>query len=93
MDGKTAAAIGLVTAALPAAEVRPKALAAAKALAAKPAGALQATKKLMRDPAAMLAVMQREGEAFGHRLRTAEAAEAFRAFAERRPPDFTKIQG
>jgi 1,4-dihydroxy-2-naphthoyl-CoA synthase len=47
----------------------------------------------MRDAAAIQAVMTREGEAFGHRLRTAEAAEAFRAFAERRPPDFTKIQG
>lgn len=93
IDGKTAAAMGLVTAALPAAEVRPKALAAAKALAAKPAGALQATKKLMRDSAAILAVMAREGDAFGHRLRTAEAAEAFRAFAERRAPDFTKIPG
>ena len=93
IDGKTAAAMGLVTAALPAAEVRSKALAAAKALAAKPAGALQATKKLMRDSAAILAVMAREGDAFGHRLRTAEAAEAFRAFAERRAPDFTKIQG
>ncbi|HKS58319.1 MAG TPA: enoyl-CoA hydratase-related protein [Steroidobacteraceae bacterium] len=93
IDGKTAAAIGLVTAALPAAEVRSKALATAKALAAKPAGALQTTKKLMRDSAAILAVMAREGDAFGHRLRTAEAAEAFRAFAERRAPDFTKIQG
>jgi len=93
LDGKTAAAMGLVTAALPAAEVQPKALAAAKALAAKPAGALQTTKKLMRDSAAILAVMAREGEAFGDRLRTAEAAEAFRAFAERRAPDFTKIQG
>jgi enoyl-CoA hydratase/carnithine racemase len=93
IDGKTAAAMGLVTAALPAAEVRPKALAAAKALAAKPAGALQATKKLMRDSATILAVMAREGDAFGHRLRTAEATEAFRAFAERRAPDFTKIQG
>lgn len=92
IDGKTAAAIGLVTAALPAAEVRAKALATAKALAAKPAGALQATKKLMRDPAAILAVMAREGEVFGHRLRTAEAAEAFRAFAERRAPDFSKIE-
>ena len=87
IDGRTAAAMGLVTAAFPAAEVR------AKALAAKPAGALQATKKLMRDSAAILAVMAREGDAFGHRLRTAEAAEAFRAFAERRAPDFTKIQG
>ncbi len=47
----------------------------------------------MRDSAAILAVMAREGEAFGHRLRTAEAAEAFRAFAERRAPDFSKIQG
>lgn len=93
VDGKTAAAIGLVTAALPAAEVRAKALATAKALAAKPAGALQATKKLMRDSQTILAVMAREGEAFGHRLRTAEAAEAFRAFAERRAPDFSKIQG
>lgn len=93
IDGKAAAAMGLVTAALPAAEVRAKALATAKALAAKPAGALQATKKLMRDSSAILAVMAREGEAFGHRLRTAEAAEAFRAFAERRAPDFSKIQG
>ena len=93
IDGKTAAAIGLVTAALPAAEVRAKALATAKALAAKPAGALQATKKLMRDSAAILAVMAREGEAFGNRLRSPEAAEAFRAFAERRAPDFSKIQG
>jgi 1,4-dihydroxy-2-naphthoyl-CoA synthase len=47
----------------------------------------------MRDAAAIQAVMTREGEAFGQRLRTAEAAEAFRAFAERRAPDFTKIQG
>ncbi len=93
IDGKTAAAMGLVTAALPAAEVRPKALATAKTLALKPAGALQATKKLMRDAAAIQAVMAREGEVFGQRLRTAEAAEAFRAFAERRAPDFSKIQG
>ena len=93
VDGKTAAAMGLVTAALPAAEVRPKALAAAKALASKPAGALQATKKLMRDAAAIQAVMAREGEVFGQRLRSPEAAEAFRAFAERRAPDFSKIQG
>ena len=93
VDGKTAAGMGLVTAALPAAEVRPKALAAAKALASKPAGALQATKKLMRDAAAIQTVMAREGEVFGQRLRSPEAAEAFRAFAERRAPDFSKIQG
>lgn len=92
IDGTTAAAMGLVAAAVPAAEVRARALAAAKVLATKPAGALQATKRLMRDPAAIQAQMAREGEVFGQRLRTAEAAEAFRAFAERRPPDFSKIQ-
>lgn len=91
IDGRTAAAIGLVTAALPAAEVGPKALLAAKALAARPPAALQATKQLMRDAVAIRAVMDREREVFAERLESAEAAEAFRAFRERRPPDFTKL--
>jgi len=93
IDGRTAASIGIANAALPAAEVRAKALAAAKKLAAKPIGALQATKKLMRDTAAISALIARESEIFGARLQTAEAAEALRAFAEKRPPDFSKISG
>jgi enoyl-CoA hydratase/carnithine racemase len=93
VDGKTAAAMGIANLALPQAEVRAKALAAAKALATRPAGALRATKQLMRDAAAIQATMHREGEIFGARLKTAEAAEAFKAFAERRPPDFSKIDG
>jgi enoyl-CoA hydratase/carnithine racemase len=93
VDGRTAAAIGLANAAVPAAEVHAKALAAAKTLAAKPMGALRATKQLMRDADAIAALMARESEIFGARLRTAEAAEAFKAFAERRAPDFSKIQG
>lgn len=93
VDGRTAASWGLVNAALPAGEVHAKALAAAKTLAAKPAGALRETKKLMRDAAAITAVMARESELFGARLRTPEAAEAFKAFAERRPPDFSKLSG
>jgi hypothetical protein len=32
--------------------------------------------------------MAREGEIFSARLKSAEAAEAFKAFAERRPPNF-----
>jgi len=91
IDGRTAAALGLANLALPAAEVRPKALAAAQALAAKPTGALQATKQLMRDAEAISALIARESEVFGARLRTREAAEAFRAFAEKRPPDFSKL--
>lgn len=93
VDGRTAAAIGLVNAALPADQVRDRALAAARTLAQKPTGALQATKTLMRDAAAISAVMAREMEQFTARLKTAEASEAFRAFAERRPPDFRKVTG
>jgi enoyl-CoA hydratase/carnithine racemase len=93
VDGKTAASIGIANMALPREQVRAKALASAKALATRPSGALQATKKLMRDAAAIQSVMNREAEIFGARLKTAEAAEAFKAFAERRQPDFTKIAG
>jgi enoyl-CoA hydratase/carnithine racemase len=91
VDGRTAAAMGLATAALPLAEVKAKALATARLLAKKPAGALQATKKLMRDADAIAAVMARESEVFAARLTSAEASEAFSAFAEKRPPDFAKV--
>ncbi|WP_129782084.1 enoyl-CoA hydratase-related protein [Peristeroidobacter soli] len=93
VDGRTAASIGLANAALPASEVRGAALAAAKKLASKPMGALQATKQLMRDGAAIAAVMAKESEIFGARLSSPETAEALRAFAERRPPDFSKFAG
>jgi len=93
VDGKTAAAIGLANEALPKDQVRARALASAKALATRPLGALKATKRLMRDPQAIQARMNQESEIFGARLKTAEAAEAFRAFAERRPPDFSKLGG
>jgi enoyl-CoA hydratase/carnithine racemase len=93
INGRTAAAIGLANAALPVNEVRPKALAAAKLLASKPMGALQATKELMRDSKAIAALMARETEIFSARLKSPETAEALRAFAERRPPDFRKFSG
>ena len=93
IDGRTAASIGLANASLPASEVRGAALAAAKKLASKPLGALQATKQLMRDGAAIAAVMKKESEIFGARLSSPETAEALRAFAERRAPDFSKFSG
>ncbi|HMN52294.1 MAG TPA: enoyl-CoA hydratase [Xanthobacteraceae bacterium] len=89
--GKDAAALGVVTEALPAAQVRARALELAKALATRPAGALKLTKQLMRDPGVIKSVMEREGAMFKDRLRSPEALEAFRAFAERRAPDFTKV--
>ena len=92
VDGRTAASIGLANTALPAAQVREKALEVAKTLARRPAGALRATKKLMRDSAQLTQLMDRELQVFAKQLKSAEASEAFRAFAERRAPDFTKLQ-
>ncbi|MBV8917530.1 MAG: enoyl-CoA hydratase, partial [Bradyrhizobium sp.] len=40
---------------------------------------------------ALAAQIAAESECFAERLRTAEAREAFTAFAERRPPDFMKL--
>lgn len=91
IDGKTAVAWGIANAALPRSEVRGRALAAAEAIAMRPIDALVATKRLMRDGEAIQAAMTREGALFAERLKSPEAAEAFRAFAERRPPDFRKL--
>jgi enoyl-CoA hydratase/carnithine racemase len=84
IDGRTAASLGLANEAVPASEVRSRALAAAKALASKPMGALQETKKLMRDADAIRAIMAREVEVFRERLTSAEALAAFQAFVRRK---------
>lgn len=93
IDGVMAAQMGLVNAALPAGEVRQHAMNVAERLAARPIGALRATKQLMRDPVAIKATMDRESEVFGARLRGPEAAEALKAFGERRPPNFRPLKG
>lgn len=91
VDGATAAAWGIANACVPLQDLRARARAAADQLAKRPLGALTATKGLMRDAEAIAALMDREGELFGQRLQTAEAREAFMAFAERRAPDFSKV--
>lgn len=91
LDGEQAAALGIANAALPAGEVLARAEAAARNLATRPLGAVVATKKLMREAAVIQEVMDIEGKIFGERLQTAEAREAFTAFVERRPPDFSKV--
>jgi enoyl-CoA hydratase/carnithine racemase len=83
----------LANAVVPAADLHARAREAAVALSRRPLGALVATKRLMRDAAAIGAQMQREGAIFQERLKSAEAREAFAAFAERRQPDFSKLAG
>jgi enoyl-CoA hydratase/carnithine racemase len=90
MDAATAVASGLASAVLPVAEVRARAMAAAITLTKRPAGALSATKLLMRDIERIQSIISLESDLFKERLKTPEAREAFAAFAERRPPDFSK---
>lgn len=82
--GKDAAAWGLANAALPGAEVEPRARAAAHTLASKPPQSMRLTKMLMRDREALMARMLQEGEIFAERLKSPEAMQAFSAFLQRR---------
>lgn len=84
LDGRTAASFGLANAALPAAEVSARALAASQRLAAQPPQSLQATRRLMREPERMLARVEAECVAFAERLASPEAQARFQAFIERR---------
>lgn len=91
LGGEEAERIGVAYKCLPAGEVEAAARAAAVALTKRPIGALKVTKRLMRDAARIAELMDVEGRYFGERLQTAEAKEAFAAFFEKRPADFSKV--
>lgn len=91
LTGAQAAQLGLANAALPAGEVLAAARRAASQLAQRPPGAVMAAKKLMREGEKILSHSRAEGAIFGERLRSAEAMEAFTAFREKRPADFSRF--
>lgn len=86
-----ALAWGLASAVVPAGDLVGAIKAVAARLAKQPLGAIQATKRLMRDSAAVTAHMDVEGKEFLERLQSPEAKEAFMAFVQRRAPDFTQF--
>jgi enoyl-CoA hydratase/carnithine racemase len=90
VDGNTAFAWGLANSAVEKLRVREETLALAKALASRAVGSVAATKSLMRNREAMVAQLDAENAQFLERLLSSEAQEVFRAFAEKRPPNFRK---
>lgn len=93
-DAKHAAEIGLVTKVVPDEQLLAVATRTAEKLAAKPPGALQATKRLLKRASreSIEQAMKVESEEFARRVQSAEAREAFTAFIEKRAPDFSKVK-
>jgi enoyl-CoA hydratase/carnithine racemase len=93
-DADRAVELGFVTQVVLDQDLMTTATEAARILAAKPARALQATKRLMKRPfrERIKAAMETENEEFSVQVRSEDAREAFAAFLEKRPPDFNRTR-
>jgi len=92
-DAKEAHRMGFVNRLLPASEVDAFALQQAQKLAALPASSLRVTKELMKRAAQheLQTQMTEEAVHFAKMLLAPEAKEAFKAFFEKRKPDFRQF--
>src|SRR6516162_6410034 len=93
-DAKRAVELGLATKVVPDAELLATATATAQKLAKKPAEALQACKRLMRQSTRehLQQAARSENEVFSTQLRSPDAKEALTAVLEKRAPDFTRTK-
>jgi enoyl-CoA hydratase/carnithine racemase len=91
-DAARAAELGLVTRVVPDQHLFATATETAQKLAAKPGGALRASKRLIKRAFVdeVKAAIRAEMQEFSERARSADAKEAFAAFLQKRPPNFTK---
>jgi enoyl-CoA hydratase/carnithine racemase len=92
IDGPTAAAWGIANAVVPREELRARARSAAETVASRPRASVTLTKRLMRDAEQLAVRIAEENRLFAAQLKSAEAREAFAAFREKRPPDFTNVR-
>jgi enoyl-CoA hydratase/carnithine racemase len=93
-DAKRAAALGFVTEVVSDQTLLATAIETARKLAAKPAGALEASKRVMKQPfrEEIKAAMKVENEEFSAQVRSEDAKEALTAFVEKRPADFARTR-
>jgi enoyl-CoA hydratase/carnithine racemase len=89
-----AAELGLVTRVVPDSDLLATTTATAQKLAAKPSGALLASKRLLKQPSIgqLKAAIERESQEFMERVSGPDAKEALSAFLEKRPPNFNKTK-
>ena len=93
-DAPRAAELGIVTHVIPDEKLLITATGTAQKLAQKPAGALQASKRLMKSSTRKQVedAITAEMEEFSSRVRSPEAKEVMTAFLEKRPPDFSRTK-
>ena len=86
--------LGLVNKVVPVDVLLTTAMEAARRLVEKPAGALRATKQLLKKPlqAELERAMREEVEVVRTHLDSPETKEALTAFLQKRKPDFSKFQ-
>jgi len=86
--------LGLVTRVVPNADLLATATATAQKLAAKPSGALLASKRLLKQASIdqLKEAIKSESQEFMVRVTSADAKEALSAFLEKRPPNFNKTK-
>jgi enoyl-CoA hydratase/carnithine racemase len=90
IDAGTALGYGLVTEVVPQGDLEARVGEIAARIAAKPPEAVRLAKALLKaEDEPVAARIKREAEAFASRLTSAEAMEAFTAFFEKRPPNFS----
>jgi enoyl-CoA hydratase/carnithine racemase len=91
-DAKRAAELGFATQVVSDQTLLATAGETARKLAAKPAGALQASKRLLKQSfrEEVKAAMKAENEEFSVQVRSKDAKEALTAFVEKRPADFAR---
>jgi enoyl-CoA hydratase/carnithine racemase len=93
-EAERAAALGFVTQVVPDQTLLATATETARKLAAKPASALQASKRLLKRSSReqLKAAMKAENEEFSAQVQSADAKEALNAFLEKRAPDFSRTK-
>lgn len=91
VSAQSALAWGLANRVVPLYQLGTEAMAVAERLARQPLGALTETKRLMRNAELLKQQMDAESACFAQRLKSPEAHEAFRAFVDRRPPNFHAV--